>query len=165
LIDGDPNRSATNWNRRGSLPFKVVDERQAARYSREFEHIVIDTAARVDGTDLKDLAEGCDLLVIPSTPDAMALDALFQIVAELEKIDSERFRILLTIVPPKPQKDSEDARDLLGGRDLPLFQTEIPRLVAFQKAALSGVVVSRAKDTRADQAWATYFSVGKEIMP
>src|SRR5258706_7491014 len=27
LIDGDPNRSATGWSRRGQLPFKVVDER------------------------------------------------------------------------------------------------------------------------------------------
>jgi chromosome partitioning protein len=28
LIDGDPNRSATGWSRRGQLPFKVVDERK-----------------------------------------------------------------------------------------------------------------------------------------
>ena len=30
----------------GHLPFQVVDERQAAKVSCEFEHIVIDTAAR-----------------------------------------------------------------------------------------------------------------------
>jgi chromosome partitioning protein len=30
LIDGDPNRSATGWTKRGELPFRVVDERQAA---------------------------------------------------------------------------------------------------------------------------------------
>ena len=39
------NRSATGWGRNGSLPFRVVDERQAAKVSREFECIVIDTAA------------------------------------------------------------------------------------------------------------------------
>src|SRR6186713_2293285 len=38
LIDGDPNRSATGWSRRGQLPFKVVDERQAAKYARQFQH-------------------------------------------------------------------------------------------------------------------------------
>jgi chromosome partitioning protein len=27
LIDGDPNRSATGWAKRGNLPFKVIDER------------------------------------------------------------------------------------------------------------------------------------------
>jgi chromosome partitioning protein len=39
LVDGDLNRSATGWGRNGSLPFRVVDERQAAKVSREFEHI------------------------------------------------------------------------------------------------------------------------------
>ena len=29
LVDGDPNRSATGWSKRGELPFKVIDERQA----------------------------------------------------------------------------------------------------------------------------------------
>jgi chromosome partitioning protein len=31
LIDGDSNRSATGWARRGQLPFKVVNERLAAK--------------------------------------------------------------------------------------------------------------------------------------
>ena len=30
LIDSDPNRSATRWGSLGKLPFKVIDERQAA---------------------------------------------------------------------------------------------------------------------------------------
>ncbi len=30
LIDGDPNRSATSWARRGELPFTVIDERGAS---------------------------------------------------------------------------------------------------------------------------------------
>ena len=86
LIDGDPNRSASAWNKRGGLPFKIVDERQAARYARDFEHIVIDTEARPNEDDLGALAGGCDLLVIPTTPDALALDALFLTVEALGKI-------------------------------------------------------------------------------
>src|SRR4051812_9454066 len=73
LIDGDPNRSVSGWVKRGSLPFKVVDERQAVRHSRDFEHIVIDTQARPSRDDLEALAGGCDHLVVPTTPDAMAL--------------------------------------------------------------------------------------------
>src|SRR5512132_4195600 len=76
LIDGDPNRSATGWAKRGELPFRIADERQAARYARDFEHIVIDTRARPEPEDLRALAEGCDLLVIPTTPDVLGLDAL-----------------------------------------------------------------------------------------
>ena len=52
LIDGDPNRSATGWAKRGSLPFKVVDERQAAKYARTYSNIVIDTQARPEDEDL-----------------------------------------------------------------------------------------------------------------
>src|SRR5262252_9831793 len=46
LIDGDPNRSATGWAKRKGLPFRVIDERQAARFARQYEHIIIDTQAR-----------------------------------------------------------------------------------------------------------------------
>jgi chromosome partitioning protein len=165
LIDGDPNRSATGWTKRGELPFKVADERQAARYAREFEHIVIDTEARPEESDLKELADGCDLLIIPTTPDALALDALIQTVAALEKIGTERFRILLTIVPPKPSHDGEDARELMTDRGLPLFKTDVPRLVAFQKAALQGIPVNKVTDARSESAWNAYAQVGKEIAP
>src|SRR3954469_2423593 len=76
LIDGDPNRSASGWARRGALPFRVVDERQAARFSRDYQNVVIDTQARPSQEDLEALVGGCDLLVIPCTPDAMSLEAL-----------------------------------------------------------------------------------------
>jgi len=163
LIDGDPNRSSTGWTKRGELPFKVVDERQSARYAREYEYIVIDTEARPDENDLKELADGCDLLIVPTTPDALAIDALIQTVAALEKIGSERFRILLTIIPPRPSHDGEEARSLMAERGLPLFKGEIQRLVAFQKAALLGVPVHKVNDPRAEQAWRAYVDVGEEI--
>jgi chromosome partitioning protein len=163
LIDGDPNRSATGWTKRGELPFKVVDERQSARFAREYEHIVIDTEARPEENDLKELADGCDLLIVPTTPDALAIDALIQTVAALEKIGTDRFRILLTIIPPRPSHDGDEARSLMAERGLPLFNGEIQRLVAFQKAALAGVPVYNVTDARAEQAWSCYRNVGEEI--
>ena len=36
LVDGDPNRSATGWSKRGQLPFKVVDLIQAALHSPKY---------------------------------------------------------------------------------------------------------------------------------
>jgi chromosome partitioning protein len=77
LVDGDPNRSATSWNRRKGFPFRVVDEKQAVRFAKEFDHVVIDTQARPTKEDLKELAEGRDLLIVPLTPDALSLDTLF----------------------------------------------------------------------------------------
>ena len=164
LIDGDVNRSSLGWSQRGELPFKVVNERQAARFARDYEHIVIDTEAHPNEDDLRALADGCDLLVIPTTPDALSLEALLLTVNALHRIGAERYRVLLTIIPPRPSRDGDDARAMLKGRGLPVFKGEIRRLVAFQKAALSGVPVYKVSDPRAAQAWEDYQRIGKEIL-
>ena len=164
LIDGDPNRSASGWARRGSLPFKLVDERQAARFAKDYGNIVIDTQARPNREDLEALAGGCDLLIIPTTPDALSLDALTLTVDVLRDLGTERYRILLTMVPPKPSRDGDEARSMLEEARLPLFSTSIRRLSAFQKAALQGVPVSAVKgDPRAANGWEDYRSVGGEL--
>jgi chromosome partitioning protein len=165
LIDGDPNRSVTGWSKRGALPFQVIDERQAARYARDYQHIVIDTQARPSRDDLDALAGGCDLLVIPSTPDALALDALVLTAAALAEVGAQRFKVLLTICPPKPSRDAEEARAMIAEAGLPLFAGEIRRAAAFQKAALQGMVVCSVKDPRAADCWRDYERIGTEILP
>lgn len=164
LVDGDPNRSVTGWAKRGSLPFRVCDERQAAKLAREYEHLVFDTKARPDRDDLKELAEGCDLLIIPTTPDALSMDALLLTVDALQDIGTNRYKTLLTIVPPKPNLDGEGARELIKEARLPIFKGEIPRLVVYQRAALQGCLVGEMKDERAETAWKAYQAIGKEIL-
>jgi chromosome partitioning protein len=164
LIDGDPNRSASSWAKRGQLPFTVIDERQAAKYARQYEHIVIDTQARPEMEDLEALVEGCDLLIIPCTPDALALDAMMLTVKSLKQLGSESYKILLTIIPPKPSRDGEEARVMLTEAGLPLFKGGIRRYVAFQKAALAGIPVFETNDKQGKIAWTDYKAVGKEII-
>lgn len=164
LVDGDPNRSASHWAKRGELPFTVVDERQAAMYSRKFEHIVIDTEARPEEEDLKALAEGADMLIIPTTPDALSLDALKQTVKALKSLGTHQFRILITMVPPKPSRDGEEARAMLTAAGLPLFEGQVRRLAAFQKAALAGVPVNAVSDPRAKEGWKDYSSIGEAVI-
>lgn len=164
LVDGDPNRSVTGWGKRGRLPFPVVDERLAAKAARQYEHLIFDTRARPEQNDLKALAEGCDLLIVPTTPDALAMDALVLTVNSLREIGNEQFRVLLTIVPPRPNHDGEDARKIILEAELPLFKGEIPRLIAYQRAALNGCVVNEVHDPRAEHAWEEYVKIGKEIL-
>lgn len=165
LIDGDLNRSVSNWATRGEPAFKVVDERQAAKYARSYEHIVIDTPARPSRDDLKALADGCDLLIIPSTPDAFALDALMLTIEALAELDTDLYKILLTIIPPAPSKEGEKARNSLVAAGLPVFKTGVRRLIAFQRSALLGVPVYEVDDPRSNQGWDDYQNVGKEILP
>lgn len=163
LVDGDPNRSATSWARKGQLPFQVVGEHQAAIYARECEHLIIDTKARPEPQDLKALAEGCHLLVLPCTPDPLSLEALMLTISALHSLGSERYRILLTIVPPKPIPEGGNARRAIVEAGLPIFSSEVRRIMAFQRAVLEGVTVDQVKDERAGFGWQDYESIGKEI--
>lgn len=164
LIDGDPNRSASGWAKRGDLPFKVIDERQAAKFAKNYQHIVIDTQARPEKEDLEALVEGCDLLILPTTPDALSLDALMQTVNTLKSLGAERYRVLITRVPPKPRRDGEEAKEMLTEAGLPIFKASIRDAVAFQKAALAGVPVNKVSDPRAKMAWRDYQHIGQEVI-
>lgn len=163
LVDGDANKSALKWAEAGNLPFRVVDDRSAAKAIRQFENVVIDTQARPSRDDLRALAAGCDLLIIPATPDALSLNALLLTVGELRAIKADSFRILLTIVPPFPSRAGDEAREALADADLPLFKGQIRRFVAFQKAALEGRLVSDVRDEHAADGWEDYQAIGKEL--
>jgi chromosome partitioning protein len=165
LVDGDPNRSATRWAKRGAgFSFKVVGEQQAAKYGRSFKHIVIDTQARPEEEDIKDLVDGCDLLILPTTPDVLSLDALMQTVDLMRSLGSDQYRVLLTRVPSAPRKDGAEAKEMLTTAGFPLFKGRIRELVAFQKAALDGLIVNQVSDRRAKIAWNEYLTIGREIL-
>ncbi len=167
LIDGDPIRSALKWSRNGSgngLPFKVITHAQMVTQARNFQHIVVDTEGEPSEDDLKDLAENCDLLVIPAVPEAAAVDGLIETLAKLQKMNFTRYRVLLTMVPPKPKTDGDRLRAKLIEEGIPVFQADIPRLTAFDKAYADGVAVYDVKDDRnAQRGWEAYAGAGKEI--
>jgi chromosome partitioning protein len=163
LIDGDPNRSSTAWAARGSLPFDVADEAMTAKVARAYEHLIIDTAARPDPDVLKVLADGCDMLVIPTTADGLSFDALMLTVEALRKIDAKQYRILITMTPPKPARDGEIAQEALIGQGLPVFGSTIRHFKAFKTAGTQGVLVGDVKDPRAQFGWADYVAVGDEL--
>jgi len=163
LIDGDPNRSASTWSKRGSMPFEVVDEREGAYRSRDYAHVVVDTEARPGDADMEALARGCDLLVLPTVPASLDTDVLILTLAAIRNLAPDKYRVLLTRVPPPPEPEGPLLRAELVKRGIPVFAAEIPRLKAFEKAAAAGTPVCDVEDPRAARAWLAYESVGKEI--
>ena len=166
LVDNDPNRSSTGWAARNEngLPFRVVDVNQSLKVGRDYEHVVFDTKARPDREELKTLAEGCDLMMIPTTPDAMSIEALMGTVDMLRSIAVGQFKVLITIIPPYPQRDGEDARAMLESNGFPLFASGIREAKVFKQAALRGQVVSQLKEPRAAVCWEDYTKVGAELV-
>jgi len=161
LVDGDPNRTSIGWSERGSLPFMVADERQAMKMIRDGEYIVIDTPARPHTDDLKELAKGCDLLILPTAPDVLSLEPMLETARDL---GDASYKALLTIVPPFPSKEGESMqRDLIEG-GVPVFKTMIRRTAGFPKAALAGVPIRDMSDNRLKEAWRDYVALGNEIM-
>jgi len=167
LIDGDAIRAATRWSRRGEnrFPFKVVDETQTAKYARQYVdgHIIIDTEANPSSVDFAQVADGCDLLVIPAVPETTATDGLTYTLSKLSDIGNNRYRVLLTKVPPLPRRDGAYLREMLIQNHIPVFTAEVPQLVAFDRASENGVPVYEVKDERAARAWESYEQAGKEI--
>lgn len=162
LVDGDPNQSATAWEKRGKLPFKIVNLMAAAKHSQQYEYIIVDTAARPDADEMKALVDGCDLLVLPTSAEALAIDALLQTVDLLHDLGGD-YRILLTMIHPPPVKTGQMARQALIDADLKLFEGEIRRYIAYEKASLMGVPVYESGDRRGKIAWKDYQQIGKEI--
>jgi chromosome partitioning protein len=160
LVDGDPNRSALAWSERGSFPFQVIDESELADRAGEFGNIIIDTPARPSAEELRTLSAESDLLLIPTKPDALSLDALLKIVASLQSFDARNYKVLLTLVAPRSNA-ARDAKAMLDEIKVPYCKTEIHRRAICEKAALQGKTVDNLKDGQA--AWEEFTMLGKEI--
>ncbi|HBL14154.1 MAG TPA: chromosome partitioning protein ParA [Cyanobacteria bacterium UBA11162] len=161
LVDGDPNRTSLGWNSRGKLPFTVADERQAMKVVSGSDFVVIDTPARPNSDDLKELAKGCDLLILPTAPDVLSLQPMLETARDL---GDANYRALITIVPSYPSREGELMKKDLKEGGVPVFETMIRRTVGFPKAALAGVPIRDLDDRKAKSAWVDYKALGKEIM-
>jgi chromosome partitioning protein len=162
LIDADRNRSAIIWSSEDKLPFFVASQAGATSLIKKYTHFILDTKARPEPDELKDIAEGSDLLIIPTTPNHLDIDATFKAV-ELLKTFKTNFKILLTKVDSRT-KSGKEARKIIEENNLPLFRAEIPLLVAFERASQKGIIVKDYSDSRAQNGWSSYQLVGEEII-
>jgi chromosome partitioning protein len=167
LLDGDPNRSASAWARKGQLPFTVADIDQAKQQGinpASFAHVLIDTQARPNEKDLRALASRCDLLIVPTQPRALDLDALRQTVQMLRGVEGHNFKVLITMAPPWPSRDGARARTSLQKANVPVFETAIRRFTAYDRAVIQGVPVYASDERKAMDAWEDYEKVGREVL-
>ncbi|MDJ0595733.1 MAG: ParA family protein [Pleurocapsa sp. MO_226.B13] len=161
LIDADKNRSALVWSKEDKLPFYVASQAGAPGLIKKFTHIIIDTQARPEPEELEDLADGSDLLILPTTPNHLDLDTTVKAVELLKTLDAN-YKVLLTKVDSRT-KNGREAKKFLEAAQLPLFKHEIPLLVAFQRSPSRGVIVKDYPDPRAYIGWNQYKAIGKEI--
>lgn len=164
LIDADPNRSCLVWSKEEKLPFKVIAEAAAQKFIQGHQHVVVDTKARPVADDLQEIAEGCDILIIPTTPNPLDIDATIKTVDLLGQLKCQHFKILFTQVPPRSTTSILKIRKEFDALNIPLFQTQIKQLKCLAQSPLAGVVVKDFSNPYAKEAWDSYFKLGKEIL-
>lgn len=162
LIDGDPNHSSLNWAERGDLPFNVCSLIGAAKASRRASDIVIDTEGNPDTDAIKDFAETSDLVVLPTTADILAIEALLNAVDSLSNLGL--YGVVLTMIDSRKRGDAEAAKRALERQNIPVFNQMIRRLTAYERAALQGVIVRDSGDRFSRIAWQEYKNLGREIL-
>ena len=74
IVDADKNRSALAYSSRGTLPFPVFPVSSAAKASRSSEIVITDGQASSDQEELKHLAYGSDLVILPTTAKARSVE-------------------------------------------------------------------------------------------
>jgi chromosome partitioning protein len=160
LIDYDPNRSATVWSSRDQLPFKVATENTANRLmaKEKFDFIVIDTPARPTSEEIKELVDGCDLLLAITTPSALSISALNMMVQSFPP--KTKFYVLLTVMPPSSEPDGEIAFHTLKDQGLPVLEQGIQRLKVYEHAAAEGKPVYEIK-RGGKKAWEDWKALAK----
>lgn len=162
LVDGDPNQSALAWNERGKLPFEVIGQEELDEQASENKFLILDTPARPTADELKTICAESDLVIIPSEPDALSLDALFKIIETLESFNADNYKVLFTLITPRSRAGAEAKILLKEDFKAPFFETEIHRRVILKRAALEGTTVDKLKNGEA--ASDEFNALGKEIL-
>lgn len=164
LIDGDERKTCLKWAARSPTPenplFEVVDERKAVKSVQNKDFIIIDTSASPETNDLKELAEGCDLLILPTIPDVFSFE---QMVDTAQALGKAKYRALITVNPPYPSREGEILRDDLEKEGIPIFKTMISRTTGYGKAALAGIPIRDMNVKAFRDFWKDYKALGKEI--
>lgn len=168
LVDTDPSRNALRWAKRGRLPFRVVGEDEVDAYpamARNAKHLIVDMRGSPSAEEIENAMRLAEVMVIPIMPSGLALDTLLQTRRDLQRLGREdRYRVLLTVVPPWPYRRGPQARAKLEELGIPLFGGEVRRLEAFETAADNGVLVRDLPDRRARRGWEDYVRVSEELI-
>ena len=168
IVDADKNRSALAYSSRGNLPFPVFPVSSAAKASRSSEIVITDGQASSDQEELKHLAYGSDLVILPTTAKARSVELTVELANLLSNLKVNH-AVVIVKVDFRQQKAAQQAKAALENFGLYVFDTFVPLLSAFDKAEASGNAVFEAvddlgrSDPRRMTGWSAYCSIASQI--
>tara|TARA_B100000214_G_scaffold371800_1_gene348850 strand:+ start:103 stop:774 length:672 start_codon:yes stop_codon:yes gene_type:complete len=168
VVDADRNRSAIAYGSRGKLPFQVVPVEAAAKATRLADVVITDGQASTDEDELKHLAIGSDLVLLPTAPQARSVELTVELATLMTKLNVPH-AVILVKVDIRQKRYADQARDALMNIGIPVLSEFVPLLSAFDKAENDGVAVLEAVDDRGRSdprrmtGWSAYCSIAKQI--
>jgi len=168
LVDADRNRSATAYGARGLLPCPIVPIEAAAKATRSAEIVVTDGQASSNEEEMKNLVEGADFILLPTTTQSRSIELTIEMAQTINKYKIP-YAALLVKVDSRKEATAKNAKECLEGFDIKVLDAQIPLLSAFEQAEAEGVTVDQAIDRRGRAnprrmlGWSAYCSVCNEI--
>jgi chromosome partitioning protein len=168
LVDADRNRSATAYGARGLLPCPVVPIEAAAKATRLAEIVITDGQASSNEEEIKNLVEGADFILLPTTTQSRSIELTVEMSQMLRQYKIP-YAALLVKVDSRKETAAKQATELLQEFDIKVLTAQIPLLSAFEQAETEGVTVDQAIDKRGRanprrmMGWTAYSSACKEI--
>ena len=168
LVDADRNRSATAYGARGLLPCPVVPIEAAAKATRLAEIVITDGQASSNEEEMKNLVEGADFILLPTTTQSRSIELTVEMSQMLRQYKIP-YAALLVKVDSRKETAAKQATELLQEFDIKVLTAQIPLLSAFEQAETEGVTVDQAIDKRGRanprrmMGWTAYSSACKEI--
>ena len=148
--------------------FPIFPVSTAAKASRDSEIVITDGQASSDEEELKHLAYGSDLVIIPTTPKARSVELTVELANLLSTLKVNH-AVLIVKVDSRKQKSAYQAKKALEKFGLYVFEDFIPLLSAFDKAEANGNAVFEAvddlgrSDPRRMTGWSAYCSIASQI--
>jgi len=130
--------------------------------------VITDGQASSDLEELKHLAYGSDLVILPTTAKARSVELTVELANLLSSLKVNH-AVVIVKVDFRQQKAAQQAKAALENFGLYVFDTFIPLLSAFDKAEASGNAVFEAvddlgrSDPRRMTGWSAYCSIASQI--
>lgn len=167
LADADSNQSSTYWAERADqnghdLGFTVIDGIDD-EVPQDCEILWIDTQGNPDLTELEKLSQNMDLVILPCGVDAGEVTATLRSIQQA-KLQAENYKILLTRIPPNPNKRGENLCTQFREAGLPVFDIFVQSRVCHYDANENGLTLGQMKGRAASAGAKEYARLANEIL-
>lgn len=162
LVDEDTRvRSTLEWAELAPVPFNVLSPAGTARGLPPADFLVVDSEGRPSVADLKSLAEGFEVVLVPCGVTRLEIGSTLALWRSLGQFPS--VRVVITKAPPVGTV-GQQARDALREAGVAVLETVVRRYAAHERAPEQGGLVRDVRDPKAADAWADIVGVAREVL-